>query len=379
MQGFEPAGFVQNLQLLRLFQFSGTILTIYDHSILLDYEVELIWKRPGIIAKIFFFLTRLGYCGDAIVIAILIPFLTEATSDGAISVFYCKYGLPSYPSGLYKFRVYALYNRAKWVLVLTLACFIIELATVIAFLASYQNIQVTLIQLAATCTLGCRLILNIREASYRHEQCLNTQEIEFQLRQLVDAVERGASASGDDPADGLTRGSHDVKGVEEDKGESRQTDFHCLAMAELRLGVQLKFKELLLYARGQQVGHCSPTRLSLTSKTSRRTSHLLASSSSNVRISPVLDMFKRPMHLNLISAALSFNRQRPKLKDIAEFERQPQPNAMAIFSFLLTHSSSHSPNPTFVSESPPERTLTSPTKSFPPAQRPWRRSKGSQD
>ncbi|KDQ58851.1 hypothetical protein JAAARDRAFT_192431 [Jaapia argillacea MUCL 33604] len=353
MQGFEPAGFVQNLQLLRLFQFSGTILTIYDHSILFDHEVELIWKRPGIIAKIFFFLTR--YCGDAIVVAILIPFLTEATSDSVSVSSYpssicSSFGvlppLCSYTSSLSKrwlnpqvsghfrfllqiwvtiipawvvqvimqFRVYALYNRAKWVLVLTFTCFIIELATVIVFLASYQNVQVTLIQLgawsncvvtempadavgpwlsamafegilfflalyktvvhllrlhypwtrnsvtqvllrdhifyffvvfsiycltvlawytfpiiwieifsnlnvAAICILGSRLLLNIREASYRHEECVNTQEIEFQLRALVDAVERGALASEDDPADGLAGGSHDDNGGE---GESRQ-------------------------------------------------------------------------------------------------------------------------------------------------------------
>ncbi|KDQ50829.1 hypothetical protein JAAARDRAFT_41754 [Jaapia argillacea MUCL 33604] len=35
-----------------------------------------------------------------------------------------------------------------------------------------------------TCTLGSRLILNIRQASYRHQECINTEEIEYQLRVL---------------------------------------------------------------------------------------------------------------------------------------------------------------------------------------------------
>ncbi|KDQ58853.1 hypothetical protein JAAARDRAFT_33606 [Jaapia argillacea MUCL 33604] len=212
-----------------------------------------------------------------------------------------------------QFRVYALYNRAKWVLALTMTCFITQLAMVMAFLASYRDVQLIIIKLdpwtscivthmppdavgpwisamafegilfflvlyktvvhllrlnypltrnsvtqvlvrdnifyffvvfslycltvlawytfpiiwiqifsnlnvTATCILGSRLILNIREASYRYEECVNTQEIEFQLRELAHGVDRGALVSGDD---NLVRGSHDENGVE-GEGESRQ-------------------------------------------------------------------------------------------------------------------------------------------------------------
>ncbi|KDQ58852.1 hypothetical protein JAAARDRAFT_33603 [Jaapia argillacea MUCL 33604] len=324
MQDFEPAGLVQNLHFIRLFRLSGTILTIYDHLILFDHEVEFIWKRPGIIAKIFFFLTR--YCGDAIVVCWYTSSLSNKSLNSQVSgyfLFRMQIWVTNIPvwvvQVIMQFRVYALYNRAKWVLVLTFTCFIIELATVVAFLVSCQNIQMTLIQLgiwsncvvtqmpadavgpwlsamafegilfflvlyktvvnllrlnypwtrngvtevllrdnifyffvvfslycltviawytfpliwieifsnlnvAAICILGSRLILNIREASYRHEECVNTQEIELQLRELVGAVERGDLASSDEPADGLARGSsRDDNGAEEGEGESRQT------------------------------------------------------------------------------------------------------------------------------------------------------------
>ncbi|KDQ58849.1 hypothetical protein JAAARDRAFT_646134 [Jaapia argillacea MUCL 33604] len=320
MQDLDPVAFVQNLQFLRLFQLSGTIVTIYDHSILFDREVELIWERPGIIAKTFFFLIR--YCGDCIIITILIPFLTKATSD---SVSHSRFLLQTWGTVIpvwivqviMQFRVYALYNRAKWVLALTFTCFVTQLAMVIVFLASYRDVQLIVIKLdpwtacvptrmspdavgpwisamafegilfflvlyktvihllrlnhpltrnsvtevllrdnifyffvvfsiycltvlawytfpiiwieifsnlnvAATCVLGSRLILNIREASYRYEECVNTQEIEFQLRQLVDGIEHGALASGDEPMDGLARGSRDENGVEPNDGEPHQ-------------------------------------------------------------------------------------------------------------------------------------------------------------
>ncbi|KDQ56078.1 hypothetical protein JAAARDRAFT_195297 [Jaapia argillacea MUCL 33604] len=172
MEDFDPVGFVHHLQLLHFIQLAATFATVYDHLIVFDQEVELIWKRPGISAKIFFLLTR--YYGDGVVIAILILILTEAPSDNATIVLYCKYGLPQYLSGLCKvcidspfqgysgswnycrisscvstsaskvimqFRVYALYNRAKWVLALTFTCFMIQIGISMALFALYQDIR----------------------------------------------------------------------------------------------------------------------------------------------------------------------------------------------------------------------------------------------
>ncbi|KDQ56056.1 hypothetical protein JAAARDRAFT_319422 [Jaapia argillacea MUCL 33604] len=82
---------------------------------------------------------------------------------------------------------------------------------------SYLNIT-------ATCTLGCRLMLNIREVSYRHEECVNTQEIAFQLKELVpvDGVQRGVVSSGADPTENLARGRHDDNGLGGIEYESRE-------------------------------------------------------------------------------------------------------------------------------------------------------------
>ncbi|KDQ56085.1 hypothetical protein JAAARDRAFT_320184 [Jaapia argillacea MUCL 33604] len=63
--------------------------------------------------------------------------------------------------------------------------------------------------ITVTCTLGCRLILNIREVSYRHQKCVNTAEIEYQLRELADGP---ALASSIDPADSSVHGERDDDG-----------------------------------------------------------------------------------------------------------------------------------------------------------------------
>ncbi|KDQ56050.1 hypothetical protein JAAARDRAFT_319172 [Jaapia argillacea MUCL 33604] len=216
-----------------------------------------------------------------------------------------------------QFRVYALYNRSKWVLALTFTCFIIQVATSMAFFALYQDvhfiankfgiyticmvtqmptnavgtwismmvfegilfflalyktvlhllqlshpwtrngatevllrdnilyfliifsiycltviawfafppiwIQIFLsLNIAATCTLGCRLILNIREVSYRHEECVGTQEINFQLRELMDGLQPGVVSSDAEPADSLAPGRRDDSGDQVIEEESRQ-------------------------------------------------------------------------------------------------------------------------------------------------------------
>ncbi|KDQ56105.1 hypothetical protein JAAARDRAFT_320923 [Jaapia argillacea MUCL 33604] len=105
-----------------------------------------------------------------------------------------------------------------------LVMFSIECLAVIAWFTlpmAWIGILATL-GVTATCTLGCRLILNIREVSYRHEQCVNTEEIEFQLRQLADGIHRGDFSSGVDPAEISARGRHDDGGYERGEEGSRQ-------------------------------------------------------------------------------------------------------------------------------------------------------------
>ncbi|KDQ56118.1 hypothetical protein JAAARDRAFT_321237 [Jaapia argillacea MUCL 33604] len=136
MQGLDPVGLVQNLRILRLVQISATVATIYDHSILFDQEVELIWKRPGIIAKIFFLLTR--YCGDCLIVTITTLLFTKANtaivSHSRLLILMWATTIPAWVvQVIMQFRVYAMYNRAKWVLAFTFTCFITQMAAASAF------------------------------------------------------------------------------------------------------------------------------------------------------------------------------------------------------------------------------------------------------
>ncbi|KDQ56051.1 hypothetical protein JAAARDRAFT_319207 [Jaapia argillacea MUCL 33604] len=320
MRNFDPAVLIQNLRILRLVQLSATIANIYDHLILFDQEVELIWKRPGIIAKIYFLLTR--YCGDCLIITITILLFTKANTDvvshSRLMLQMWATAIPAWVvQVIMQFRVYAMYNREKWVLAFTCTCFIIQMAItsylfalyeyvpvislkfgpwttcaatqmqanaagtwistmafegILFFLALYKTVihllrlnhpwtrsgatEVLLrdnilyfliifsiyclmviawfafpimwteilssLSFTATCTLGCRLILNIREVSYRHEECVNTQEIDFQLKELVDGAQRGVVSSGVDPADSLAPGRRDDSGDQAIEEVSRQ-------------------------------------------------------------------------------------------------------------------------------------------------------------
>ncbi|KDQ56061.1 hypothetical protein JAAARDRAFT_36856, partial [Jaapia argillacea MUCL 33604] len=320
MQDIDPVVLIQNLRIIRLVQLSTAVANIYDHLILFDQEVELIWKRPGIIAKLYFSLTR--YCGDCLIITNTILLFTKANTDDSghsrvMLQMWATAILVWVVQVLMQFRVYAMYTRAKWVLVFTFTCFIIQIAITSYLFALYEYVLVisfkfgpwttcaatqmptiaagtwlatiafegilfffalykTVIHLLqlnhpwtrsgatevllrdnilyflvifsiycltaiawftfaiiwieilssltimVTCTLGCRLILNIREVSYRHEECINTQEIDFQLRELVDGLQRGVVSSGVDPADSLAPGRRNDSGDRAVEEESRQ-------------------------------------------------------------------------------------------------------------------------------------------------------------
>ncbi|KDQ56099.1 hypothetical protein JAAARDRAFT_320652 [Jaapia argillacea MUCL 33604] len=151
MQDFDPVSFVQDLQLLHLFQLSAAVVTIWDHLILFDQEVELIWKRPGIIAKIFFVLTR--YCGPCFIVFILIFNFTGANSDSVSRSHLLVQAWASMLPGwvvqvIMQFRVYAMYNRQKWVLAFTFTCFIAQVVVVSAFFLLHNYVPVISIKFA---------------------------------------------------------------------------------------------------------------------------------------------------------------------------------------------------------------------------------------
>ncbi|KDQ56081.1 hypothetical protein JAAARDRAFT_320059 [Jaapia argillacea MUCL 33604] len=320
MPNINSISFLQYLILIRSVQLSATFVSIYDHLICFDQEVELIWKHPGVSAKIFFLLTRYG--GNCIVITICLLLFTEvktvSVSHSRLLLQVWATAIPSWVvQVIMQSRLYAMYGRSRRVLIFTGTCFVIEIIASMAFglyrdlraapvrvfekwtgcivtnmpeyrvgmwlaimayegilflLALYKtllhllrmnhpwtrnsvadillrdnilyffviftNYCLTIVawfalpfvwveilgtfNITVTCTLGCRLILNIREVSYRHHQCVNTAEIEYQLRELADGP---VLASSVDPAHSSAHGERVGDDDERDaRGSRREVD-----------------------------------------------------------------------------------------------------------------------------------------------------------
>ncbi|KDQ58917.1 hypothetical protein JAAARDRAFT_33636 [Jaapia argillacea MUCL 33604] len=276
-------GLLVDIQVSRLCRASATAAALYDHLITFSDEVELIWKQRWSIAKVLFFVTR--YCGNAVIIAVLISLLVDIPSDSV-----CKAAaefqnwaatIPAWVvQVIMQFRLFALYDRSMWIATLMATSFTLQIIAVIVIttsdlhgfevisqsfpgftfclitklprfsyagwacimafetllfsLALYKTIirlcrtdkwwkggnvsdvllrdnilyyfaaftTYTLVTIALfalppmwievfgsytgtiTCTLGSRLVLNIRKASYRHQECVDTAEIGYQLQEL---------------------------------------------------------------------------------------------------------------------------------------------------------------------------------------------------
>ncbi|KAH7927236.1 hypothetical protein BV22DRAFT_1127494 [Leucogyrophana mollusca] len=165
------------LQVTRMSQLAAAVIIIYDHVQSIDKEVALIWRRPGSLVSILYFVNR--YVGDAIIIISATLFLSTSFSANVIYYFNFKFGDHLRPSGLRKddltselplvfvsvaimqLRIYAMYRKSKKVLFLTGICFAAEIAAIAVVLVmhfaqslSYTNEPIPGFHMCGTSNIG---------------------------------------------------------------------------------------------------------------------------------------------------------------------------------------------------------------------------------
>ncbi|KDQ53609.1 hypothetical protein JAAARDRAFT_430099 [Jaapia argillacea MUCL 33604] len=128
---------IAGIYLIRLIRISTCMLTIYDHFITLDQEIELIWRKRWSLAKVLYIWNR--YVGDALMVASVAVFL-----DSGISLHVSKVWSPIQAwisltigvalQGIMQLRIYALYNRSRPVTITMVSAYIIQLIALIGFM-----------------------------------------------------------------------------------------------------------------------------------------------------------------------------------------------------------------------------------------------------
>ncbi|EGO22711.1 hypothetical protein SERLADRAFT_393218 [Serpula lacrymans var. lacrymans S7.9] len=119
----------------RICHVSATILTLYDHMITLDQEVELIWQKRWSLLKVLFIWTR--YLGDLVLICDTCVFMLSSVPP-QLCLTYVEF--QSWASTIIiwtmqiimQFRIYAMYQWSKKIICFVAACFIIEVAFMFA-------------------------------------------------------------------------------------------------------------------------------------------------------------------------------------------------------------------------------------------------------
>ncbi|TFK31297.1 hypothetical protein BDQ12DRAFT_162314 [Crucibulum laeve] len=140
--------FMKSVEVLKISQIAAVMLTVYDHMITLDWEVEYIWKRRWSISKTLFILVR--YAGELVLVLQAIFFVS-----GGPSVQVSQMGFYFTPLGttfcicicqiILIMRLYALYGQSKRLLMLLTALFLMEFAGMMYWnILSYVNVELTL-------------------------------------------------------------------------------------------------------------------------------------------------------------------------------------------------------------------------------------------
>ncbi|KDQ55918.1 hypothetical protein JAAARDRAFT_36689 [Jaapia argillacea MUCL 33604] len=111
------------------------MIAIYDHITTFDQEFELVWRKSWSISKLLFLLASvfLSDVSTAEVSKNLITFQGTASTGVVFLV-----------QILMQFRIYAMYNRATWVVAFMVTCFVVEVAAITTFLVyEFSDMQVT--------------------------------------------------------------------------------------------------------------------------------------------------------------------------------------------------------------------------------------------
>ncbi|KAF9468869.1 hypothetical protein BDZ94DRAFT_548070 [Collybia nuda] len=131
--------------MVRICQLVPTIVTLYDHLITFDQEVELVWNKPWTIAKVLFFWNR--YFGTFFLLAEAVVFSIKPSSDQVCRDWFFIQGwstaliIWSMQSTML-FRTFAMFRRNRFVIISCIICYAIEVCTmVVIMILSFQFID----------------------------------------------------------------------------------------------------------------------------------------------------------------------------------------------------------------------------------------------
>ncbi|KAG1793897.1 uncharacterized protein HD556DRAFT_453265 [Suillus plorans] len=118
-------------------QVAVAVAVLYDHGLTFAREIDYIWRRPPSLVSALYLLDR--YVGDSIVILGTYLCLTE---DGSIQVSYPLFQVRGWGTLLcswltqciMQLRIYAMYRRNRWILMVLLLSFFSEVLAVIVII-----------------------------------------------------------------------------------------------------------------------------------------------------------------------------------------------------------------------------------------------------
>ncbi|KAF9221912.1 hypothetical protein BS17DRAFT_223178 [Gyrodon lividus] len=159
---------VSSLQALRYCQVATTMLVLYDHSINLDREINLVWfykKTQGLcqtqssrakfdFTSTLYLLTR--YLGEAVLIFTSVVYISTSFSlEIGAWLLNCQAWVTFISvwaiQGIMQVRVYAMWNRSRNVLLFMVLCFFSELVST-SVLLGYHNVTSTTTALDHMCS-----------------------------------------------------------------------------------------------------------------------------------------------------------------------------------------------------------------------------------
>jgi len=140
-----PAEILANATKIRICQLVAVIVTLYDHLITIDQEVDLVWSKTWSLSKTLFLWNR--YFGEALLIADAAVFMSTSLSQN-----FCYHWLrcQGWASAIVvwsmqvimQFRIFAMYKRSRSISIFVAVCFIGEVIAMSSILAySYKHID----------------------------------------------------------------------------------------------------------------------------------------------------------------------------------------------------------------------------------------------
>ncbi|KAJ3572644.1 hypothetical protein NP233_g2950 [Leucocoprinus birnbaumii] len=128
MKDLVPVEAVHVAYAVRICQLIPTVVTLYDHLLTFDQEIELVWKKPRTLAKVLFLWNR--YFGTIFLLTNAIMFSVPPTHDHAWGTAIIVWSMQS----TVLFCTCAMYPHSSYIRVAALFSFICEVASMAAIL-----------------------------------------------------------------------------------------------------------------------------------------------------------------------------------------------------------------------------------------------------